>query len=122
METTTATANTKVGVSVANTEVAPNIAVCPSVEDDQTQRTVNEDKNEEYEDGNDEEDYEEQEDDDDGDDDDDDALGDGGLLPTQYPPFPFMQYDPNASLLALALERKVGERESCARCRPSLVR
>ncbi|CAN7098232.1 unnamed protein product [Brassica rapa subsp. narinosa] len=76
VETTTATANTNVGVSVANTAVAANIAMSPSVEDDQTQRTVNEDKNEEYEDGNDEEDYEEQEDDDDDDGDDDDDDGD----------------------------------------------
>ncbi|KAJ0256825.1 Protein CROWDED NUCLEI 2 [Hirschfeldia incana] len=72
--TATATANTNVGVTVANAEAAANIAMSPSVEDDQTQRTVNEDNNEEYEDGNDEEDYDDQDDDDDddggGDDDD----------------------------------------------------
>ncbi|KAL0794465.1 hypothetical protein Bca101_065842 [Brassica carinata] len=78
-DTATATANSNAGVSVANAEVAANIAMSPSVEDDQTQRTVNEDKNEEYEDGNDEEDYEDQDgdddDDDDGSDDDDDDGG-----------------------------------------------
>ncbi|KAF8086353.1 hypothetical protein N665_0628s0005 [Sinapis alba] len=75
-DTVTATANTNVGVSVANAEVAANIAMSPSVEDDQTQRTVNEDKNEEYEDGNDEEDYEDE--DDGGDDDDDGGDDDDG--------------------------------------------
>ncbi|CAH8382928.1 unnamed protein product [Eruca vesicaria subsp. sativa] len=81
VETTTATAmataNNNVGVSLANAEVAANIAMNPSVEDDQKQRTVNEDKNEEYEDGDEEEyddggDSDEDEDDDGGDDDEDD--------------------------------------------------
>ncbi|ESQ35496.1 hypothetical protein EUTSA_v10006601mg [Eutrema salsugineum] len=68
-------ANNNVGVSVANEELAPNIARSPSVEDEQRQRTVDEDKNEEYEDG-DEEVHDDQDDDDEGGDDDDDDDGD----------------------------------------------
>ncbi|KAL1216128.1 Protein CROWDED NUCLEI 2 [Cardamine amara subsp. amara] len=66
------------GVSVANAEPTANIAMIPSVEDDQKQRTVNEDMNEESEE---EDEVQDDDDDDDGDDDDDDDDDDGSPRP-----------------------------------------
>lgn len=76
METITdaGAANNNAGVSVANAEPTANIVMRPSLEDDQKQRTVNEDKNEEYED-EDEEEVDQDDDDGGGDDDDDDDDG-----------------------------------------------
>uniref|UniRef100_A0A1J3DG27 Putative nuclear matrix constituent protein 1-like protein n=1 Tax=Noccaea caerulescens TaxID=107243 RepID=A0A1J3DG27_NOCCA len=77
--TDTAAANINAGVSAANADLTANIETSPSVEDEQKQRTVNEDRSEEYEDEDEEEDQDD--DDEDGDDGGDDDDDDGSPKP-----------------------------------------